>query len=470
MSETIAAIATGLTESGIGIVRISGDDSYNIISKIFKSKSGKNIDLSESHKVYYGFIYNVSRETSDEGKNDILDEVLVINMKSPRSYTGEDTIEIDCHGGVLMMKKIFENVLAAGARPAEPGEFTKRAFINGRIDLSQAEAVIDIINAKNTRALKASVTQLKGSVSEKIKNYRNTILEDTAYIEAALDDPEHISLDGFSDKLYSDVDIVSSGIKKLLDSSENGKLIKEGINTVILGKPNAGKSSLMNVLIGEEKAIVTDIAGTTRDTLEASINLSGLTLNIIDTAGIRNTDDKVEKIGIERALSAAKNADFIIYVVDSSVPMDESDKKIIEFINTHDKKSLILLNKSDLEQKTDVKKITDMINDGSARILQISAKMSIGIDELEKTIEEMFYSGEINYNDEIFLTSERQKTALANAYSAVNQVKESVNAGMSEDFFTIDLMRAYEELGFIIGEEVKEDLVNEIFSKFCMGK
>ena len=470
MSETIAAIATGLTESGIGIVRISGDDSYNIISKIFKSKSGKNIDLSESHKVHYGFIYNVSRETSDEGKNDILDEVLVINMKSPRSYTGEDTIEIDCHGGVLMMKKIFENVLAAGARPAEPGEFTKRAFINGRIDLSQAEAVIDIINAKNTRALKASVTQLKGSVSEKIKNYRNTILEDTAYIEAALDDPEHIFLDGFSDKLYSDVDIVSSGIKKLLDSSENGKLIKEGINTVILGKPNAGKSSLMNVLIGEEKAIVTDIAGTTRDTLEASINLSGLTLNIIDTAGIRNTDDKVEKIGIERALSAAKNADFIIYVVDSSVPMDESDKKIIEFINTHDKKSLILLNKSDLEQKTDVKKITDMINDGSARILQISAKMSIGIDELEKTIEEMFYSGEINYNDEIFLTSERQKTALANAYSAVNQVKESINAGMSEDFFTIDLMRAYEELGFIIGEEVKEDLVNEIFSKFCMGK
>ena len=470
MSETIAAIATGLTESGIGIVRISGDDSYSIISKIFKSKSGKNIDLSESHKVHYGCIYNVSRETSDEGKNDILDEVLVINMKSPRSYTGEDTIEIDCHGGVLMMKKIFENVLAAGARPAEPGEFTKRAFINGRIDLSQAEAVIDIINAKNTRALKASVTQLKGSVSEKIKNYRNTILEDTAYIEAALDDPEHISLDGFSDKLYSDVDIVSSGIKKLLDSSENGKLIKEGINTVILGKPNAGKSSLMNVLIGEEKAIVTDIAGTTRDTLEASINLSGLTLNIIDTAGIRNTDDKVEKIGIERALSAAKNADFIIYVVDSSVPMDESDKKIIEFINTHDKKSLILLNKSDLEQKTDVKKITDMINDGSAKILQISAKMSIGIDELEKTIEEMFYSGEINYNDEIFLTSERQKTALANAYSAVNQVKESINAGMSEDFFTIDLMRAYEELGFIIGEEVKEDLVNEIFSKFCMGK
>ncbi|MGI6080967.1 MAG: tRNA uridine-5-carboxymethylaminomethyl(34) synthesis GTPase MnmE [Candidatus Avilachnospira sp.] len=469
MRETIAAIATGLTESGIGIVRISGSESYEIISRIFRTKSGKNIDLGESHRVHYGFIHNVSRETSGEKEDEIIDEVLVINMKAPRSYTGEDTIEIDCHGGVLMMKKIYEAVLEAGARPAEPGEFTKRAFLNGRIDLSQAEAVIDIINAKNNRALKASVSQLKGNISEKIRSFRNLLLEDTAYIEAALDDPEHISLEGFSEKLDADTDKILEATKKLIDSSENGKLIREGIDTVILGKPNAGKSSLLNVLIGEERAIVTDIAGTTRDTLEAGFNLSGITLNITDTAGIRDTEDKVEKIGIERALKAASEADLIIYVADSSVDLDESDIRIIDFINANDKKTIVLLNKSDLEPKIDENKLSSMLK-RDAVILPLSAKLAVGIERLEKTIVDMFYSGDINYNDEIFLTSERQKAALINALNALKNVRSSLEAGMSEDFFTIDLMQAYEEFGYVIGEEVGEDLVDEIFSKFCMGK
>ena len=469
MSDTIAAIATGLTESGIGIVRISGNDSYRIISEIFRTKSGGRIDLGESHRVHYGFIYNVSRETSDCETGDVLDEVLVLNMKGPRSYTGEDTVEIDCHGGVLMMKKIFENVLRAGARPAEPGEFTKRAFLNGRIDLSQAEAVIDVINAKNTRALKASVAQLRGRASERIKEIRAVLLEDTAYIEAALDDPEHIELEGFEEKLEGDVRRAVNEIKELLRSSENGKLIKEGINTVILGKPNAGKSSLLNMLIGEDRAIVTDIAGTTRDTLEASFNLSGITLNIKDTAGIRDTEDKVEKIGIERALGAAEEADLLIFVADSSVSLDDSDREIIDFINSHEKRFLVLLNKSDLSSRTEERELSELF-EKKPRILPMSAKTGLGLENLEKAIEEMFYSGEINYNDEIFLTSERQKTALSNALEATEQVIESIEAGMSEDFFTIDLMRSYEELGYIIGEEVKEDLADEIFSKFCMGK
>ncbi len=460
MKETIVAIATGLTESGIGIVRISGPESYDIIKRIFRTKAGKEVDLSESHRVHYGFI-NVSRET--------LDEVLMINMKAPRSYTGEDTIEIDCHGGVLMMRRILEATLGAGARLAEPGEFTKRAFLNGRIDLSRAEAVADVISAKNDRALKASVSQLRGSVSQKVKNLRAVILEDTAYIEAALDDPEHIELSGFEERLSTDIERVSEELKKLIASSDDGRLIKEGINTVILGKPNAGKSSLLNALLEEERAIVTDIAGTTRDTLNETIALGGISLNIVDTAGIRETDDTVERIGVERAEKAALEADLLIYVVDSTVPLDDADTKIVELIKRAGARSIILLNKNDLDMLIKEAQLKELLGE-DADTLSVSAKEAEGIDELKRHIEELFYKGEVGHNDELIISSERHKEALINAEKALSEVKRSMEDGLSEDFYTIDLMDAYTELGYILGENVDEDLVNEIFEKFCMGK
>ena len=320
-------------------------------------------------------------------RTETLDEVLMLNMKGPRSYTGEDTIEIDCHGGVLMMKRILQAVLGAGARPAEPGEFTKRAFLNGRLDLSQAEAVADIISAKNDRAIKASVSQLRGRVSDRIKEIRAVLLEDTAYIEAALDDPEHIELEGFSEKLESDIN----------DASE--KIKKEGVNTVILGKPNAGKSSLLNALLREDRAIVTDIAGTTRDTLSESINLNGISLNIMDTAGIRETRDVVEKIGVERALKAAEGADLIIYVVDGSVPLDDSDRRIIDFINTSGIRTLIILNKNDLERSVSEDELKALLGK-QPDMIYASALKNEGIDELEKRIEELFSRGDISFNDE----------------------------------------------------------------------
>ena len=341
-SDTIAAIATAMSPSGIGIIRLSGDESLEIIDKIYRSKSNsKKISNCQSHTVHYGYICD---------GEEMIDEVMVLLMKAPNTYTKEDTIEIDCHGGVYVMKRILETVIKYGARPAEPGEFTKRAFLNGRIDLTQAESVIDVINSKNSFALKSSLSQLKGSVLSDVKKIRGNILHQIAFIETALDDPEHISLDGYNEELLSVINNERKEIKKLLDSSDNGRILKEGINTVILGKPNAGKSSLLNVLVGEERAIVTDIAGTTRDVLEEQINLHGISLNIMDTAGIRSTEDIVEKIGVTKAKEYANKADFIIYVIDSSTSLDESDFEIMEILK--DKKAVVLLNKSDLDVVT----------------------------------------------------------------------------------------------------------------------
>ncbi len=456
-TDTIAAIATAMSNSGIGIVRISGDEALEVADRIFRPKKGsRKVSDMETHTIHYGYVVD---------GEEVVDEVMLLIMKAPRSYTCEDTIEIDCHGGVLVMKKILETVLKYGARPAEPGEFTKRAFLNGRIDLSQAESVIDVINAQNELALKSSVSQLQGAVLEKIKDIRAVVLHEIAFIESALDDPEHVSLDGYPEQLRGIMSDAHSKVKKLLDSSDNGKMLKEGINTAIVGKPNAGKSSLLNILVGEERAIVTEIAGTTRDILQEQIQIGGIGLNVIDTAGIRDTEDIVEKIGVNKSREYIEKADLIIYVVDSSTELDENDQEIIEAIQ--DKKAIVLLNKSDLDAKTDAAILRERLD---KPILSISAKNNTGIHELEKLIEEMFFSGKLSFNDEVYITNIRQKNALAEAESSLKMVLQSIDDGMPEDFFTIDMMNAYEVLGTIIGESVGEDLVNEIFSKFCMGK
>lgn len=457
MEDTIAAIATAMAPSGIGIVRISGPEAVAVADRLYRGKKKeKKLADMKSHTIHYGWIVE---------KEQVLDEVLVMLMRGPHSYTGEDTVEIDCHGGVLAVKRVLEAVLHAGARIADPGEFTKRAFLNGRIDLSQAEAVMDVISAKSEYALQSSVSQLQGSVRRAVKEIREKLLYEIAFIESALDDPEHISLDGYPEKLEGIVQEEKRKIEKLLKSADDGKMLQEGIKTVILGKPNAGKSSLLNLLVGEEKAIVTDIAGTTRDVLEEQISLGGISLRMLDTAGIRSTADKVEQIGVERAKEHAKNADLILYVVDASVPLDENDGQIMELLK--DRKTILLLNKSDLETVISKEELTARID---APVLNISAREETGLAELEALIKEMFFQGEISFNDEVYITNMRQKRALEEALESLKLVENSIAMGMPEDFFSIDLMNAYERLGSIIGEAVGEDLVNEIFSKFCTGK
>ena len=456
-SDTIAAIATAMSPSGIGIIRISGADALPVIDRIYRSKQGhKTLSSCESHTIHYGYIYD---------GQELVDEVMVLLMKAPHSYTTEDTVEIDCHGGVYVMKRVLETVLKHGARPAEPGEFTKRAFLNGRIDLTQAESVIDVINAKNAFALKSSLSQLKGAVYVDIREIRAEILHEIAFIESALDDPEHISLDNYPQVMHKKVDNLVEKMDNIVKTFENGRFLREGIKTVIVGKPNAGKSSLLNILVGEERAIVTEIAGTTRDVLEEQINLNGITLNVMDTAGIRDTEDVVEKIGVERARTYAAEADLVIYVIDASTALDASDYAIMELLR--DKKAIVLLNKSDLDTKVTAEEVRQLLD---KKIIPISAKEQQGIEELEETIWSMFFQGEVTFNDEVYAINMRQKASLQNALEHLHQVAQSIDDGMPEDFYSIDLMGAYEALGRIIGEAVEDDLVDEIFSKFCMGK
>ena len=455
--DTIAAIATPGSGSGIGVIRISGENAIEVADKIFQPKNrNKRLPEQPTYTIHYGNIVDGDK---------LLDEVIVLLMRGPHSYTAEDTVEIDCHGGTFVMRKILELVIRNGARPAEPGEFTKRAFLNGRIDLSQAEAVMDVIEAKNNYALQSSLGQLKGSLLEMIREMREKILYEIAYIESALDDPEHISLDGYPVELGEKVDNLLKIAGDLLKSSQNGRVLREGIRTVIVGKPNAGKSSLMNVLVGSNRAIVTDMAGTTRDILEEEIQLKGLNLNIVDTAGIRKTDDPVEKIGVERAKKAMLDADLILYVVDSSADLDENDEESISFLQ--DQNAIILLNKADLPSALTVEKMQERLQKPT---VSISAREETGMDELSDLIEHMFLSGEISFNDQVYLTNMRHQAAMEQVQTSLMKVKESISLGMPEDFFSIDLMDAYEALGSIIGESVGEDLVNEIFSKFCMGK
>lgn len=453
--DTIAAISTGMTNSGIGIVRISGEEAFDIADRIYKGRN--KITESESHTIHYGHIID-GEET--------IDEVLVMVMRAPRTFTGEDTVEINCHGGTFVLKRVLETVLKNGARAAEPGEFTKRAFLNGKLDLSQAEAVIDVINSENEYALQSSISQLKGNIKNKINDIRKKIIYHTAFIESALDDPEHINVDGYGETLKSEAEKIIDELEILIRSADNGRVMKEGINTVIVGKPNAGKSSLLNVLSGHERAIVTDIEGTTRDILEEQIKLGGLSLNVIDTAGIRTTDDVIEKIGVDRAWEYAMNADLIIYVVDASKELDENDDKILDLIRN--KNTIILLNKSDLDTVVTAGMMKERA--GNIPVISVSAKEEQGIRELEEMVKEMFLKGEISFNDQIYITNVRQKNALSDALESMKKVIQSIDDGMPEDFYSIDLMDAYESLGSITGESVGEDLVNEIFSKFCMGK
>lgn len=456
--DTIAAIATGMTPSGIGIIRVSGEDAFKIASSVFHKKNGTALTEYENRKAYFGYVHD---------KDNVLDEVILLVFVSPHSFTGEDTVEIQCHGGILMMQRILELCIRSGARPAEPGEFTKRAFLNGKMDLSEAESVMDVISSQNDLALRNSVRHLKGSLYEKIRKIREDILFETAFIESALDDPEHFDLTGYPDKLSVKLLGILRELEKLSDSFDDGRILSEGVRTVILGKPNVGKSSLLNILAGSERAIVTEIAGTTRDTIEEKININGVLLHVTDTAGIRQSEDIVEQIGVRKAMEIAEDADLIIMVVDSSEVISSEDEEILSFIKKKEKKCVILLNKSDLENVTGPDEIACYTN---KPVIMISAKDSTGIDELKKFITDEFSKGYLKYNDEIFISNIRQKEALNKAIASLLCVAKSITEHMPEDFYSIDLSAAYESLGYIIGEQVDDDVIEEIFSKFCMGK
>lgn len=462
--DTIVAIATALSNSGISIIRVSGEDALKIINLIFKSPSNKSIFDYNSNTINYGYIIE---------NNEIIDEVMVSIMRSPNSYTKEDVVEVNTHGGVYITKKVLNLILKNGARLAEPGEFTKRAFLNGRIDLSKAEAIMDLINAENEIALKSGINQLRGELFDTIVNLRKKIIYEIAYIESAIDDPEHISLDGYYEKLKYVIDDIYSELNTLSKSFNNGKIIKEGIETLILGRPNVGKSSLMNYLLGEDRAIVTDIEGTTRDSLEESIKLDNVILKLIDTAGIRDTSDLVEKKGVERALNYINNANLILFVIDSSKSLVKSDYDIMKLIVG--KKVIVIFNKIDLSPILKKEEIIEkMISYGhridNISIVSVSAKERCGINDIKNVINDLFYGGHIDISNEVLITNMRHKEAIDNSINSLDLVKDSINNSMPEDFITIDMMNAYINLGYIIGEEIGDDLVNEIFSKFCMGK
>lgn len=461
MHDSIAAICTALSPSGIGVIRISGEDAIEIVDKIFKTPSGKKLTDSETHTIHYGHIYDGEK---------IIDEVLVLLMRAPRSYTVEDVVEIDCHGGILVLKKVFNLLLVNGCRASQPGEFTKRAFLNGRIDLTEAEAVMDLISSKSEMARSNSISNLKGSLYVKIKELREEVLYYIAKIEASLDDPEHMSLDGYEEELKEKLIIVNEKINSLIKSYDNGRLINEGIKTAIVGKPNVGKSSVLNMLLDENRAIVTEIAGTTRDTLEESVNLDGVTLNLVDTAGIRETEDTVEKIGVERAKEAIEKADLVLFVTDSSRDAEIGDDRIISLL--YGKKAICLMNKCDLKQELSIMEIKAHFEGFEEKppFIKTSAITGEGKETLTNAIKDMFFSGEISFDEEVVVSNLRQKDALCKAYESVTKVIDSIDNQMPEDFLSIDLMSAYASLGEIIGEEVNDDLVDKIFSEFCMGK
>ena len=453
--DTIAAIGSGLTASGIGIVRVSGADAVSIADTVFRP-IGRPLALSRPYTIHYGHICD---------GEEVVDEVLAMLMKAPHSYTGEDVVEIQCHGGPFVMQKILSTVLTAGARLAEPGEFSKRAFLNGRIDLSQAEATMGLIQSQNEFARKAAIAGLTGKFSAKIRSIRDRLLTETAYLEAALDDPEHISLDGYGERLEKTAGECLADIYRLIEQSDKGRVVADGIRTVIIGRPNVGKSSLLNMLLGEERAIVTEIAGTTRDTLEETMRLGDISLRLVDTAGIRESDDAIERIGVMKAEEKAALADLILYVVDGSEEYTEDEEKIRKLLEGQ--KAIVIINKSDLPQKADKAEIEEKT--GLSAVV-ISATEETGREELEERIRELFLTGQIAGGSDMMLANQRQKQSLAKAGESLKMVINAINEGMPEDLYTVDLMDAYTELGKITGESVEDDLADKIFSDFCMGK
>ena len=481
---TICAVCTPLSEGAISIIRISGCSAYEIADKIFVNKKHEHSLLSyDTHTVHYGFITDIRKDDASSSechvpeKTKIIDEVLVTVMKAPNTYTREDTVEINCHGGVFVTQSVLYDVLAAGARLAQPGEFTKRAFLNGRIDLTEAEAVMNMISAKNDTAVRNSICQLGGSVKEKVISLRDVIIGEIAHIEAALDDPEHISLEGYNEHISSVMKDVSCEIGDMIKKSDEGRLIQDGIRTVIIGRPNVGKSSIMNLMSGHERAIVTDIAGTTRDAIEDTVRIDGIVFNLVDTAGIRDTDNEIEKIGVDIARKSVSDSDLVIYVVDASLPLTEEDNEIVKLIR--DRKVIVLLNKNDLEQKVssdDIKRFflrDDISHDTSydnLYIVSLSAKTGSGLNEFTDDIKKMFFSGNIDGGDDLLICSTRQKELFIKAADSIDKVIDSIRNDMPEDFYSIDLRDAYESLGLIIGEEMNDDVADQIFSRFCMGK
>ena len=468
--DTICAIATAMSDAGIGIIRVSGRNAVSICDKIYCSaKMEHNLSSHKPNTITYGYICDESKESDDK----IVDEVMISFMKAPHSYTREDVIEINSHGGMLIMNQILNLLIKNGCRLAEPGEFTKRAFLNGRIDLTKAEAIMDVISAQNNFALESSRNQLQGRMYKKIKSFREKILYQMAFIESALDDPENYDLDGFPERLRDTISPIIEDITKLIDSADEGIIRKDGISTVIVGKPNAGKSSLLNALTGNERAIVTDIAGTTRDIIEETVRLGDIVLHVIDTAGIRNTEDKIEKIGVDKAKSKVQDAELILYILDSTSELDDDDKEIMSLCKG--KKTIILLNKDDLSHEI---KITDDIvhtlfsdvTDYKVPVIKTSMLKGNGLEELKEAVTELFLNGEIVPKQEIYVTNLRHKDLLRQALESLELVIDSIDKNLSEDFYTVDLTESYTRLGEIIGEEVGDDLVEEIFSKFCMGK
>lgn len=457
--DTIAAISTPIGTGGIGIVRISGKEAISITDKIFKNKKNKALSLIKTHTINYGYIY-------DPENDEIYDEVLVMLMKAPNTFTKEDVVEINCHGGLIVIKKVLELILKYGARIAEPGEFTKRAFLNGRIDLSQAEAVIDIINAKTELSLKSSVHQLEGNISKEIRPLREELLKLIAHIEASIDYPEYDIEDLSTNIIKDSTESLMLRVDKILETADSGRIIKEGIETVIVGKPNVGKSSLMNTLLKEQRAIVTDIPGTTRDVIQEYVNIEGIPLKIIDTAGIRQTSDVVEKLGVERSKELIEHADLVIMMLDASRKISEEDIQILDLVK--DKKTIVILNKTDLNREINLDDIEEKLE--QYKIIDMSIKDKTGINELEKVLKDMFFNGNINIDNDIYITSVRHKDSLLKAKESLMHVIESIEVGMPEDCYSIDLKNCYEFLGQITGDSLSESIIDKIFSEFCLGK
>ena len=457
IDDTIAAIATAPGEGGIGIIRISGEKSLQVAQSIFKSKSGKMIKDYNARTLIYGTVVDNEK---------VIDEVLVAYMKGPNSYTAEGVIEINCHGGFISVKKILELILSKGVRLAEAGEFTKRAFLNGRIDLSQAEAIIDVIKSKTDMAHEVAQSQLEGSLAKKIKDLRMNVTEVLAHLEVSIDfaeeDVEEITYQTLEEKALE----LRNEIKKLYDTAESGKILRDGLKTVIVGKPNVGKSSLLNSILGENRAIVTDIAGTTRDVIEEFVNIKGIPLKIVDTAGIRETEDVVEKIGVEKSRESFSTADLVIMVLDASRKLSEEDMEILESLKN--KKTIVLLNKMDLEPQIELEKIEEFVN--SEDIIKISALKHQGIEELQDKIEAMVYHGSVKNSSNLMITNSRHKDALFKAYESINDAISAIEQRMPYDFIEVDFKNIWDYLGYINGDTVREDLLDTIFANFCIGK